>query len=70
MDSVVMPIITKALLDKRARLARLRDELGMETLLERHPEAAGYLRTPEGYRLFDHRERLVEHLRAEVRNRL
>lgn len=67
--SMVMPILTKALLDKRDRLARLRDELGEETLLERHPEARGYLRDDTGYRLFDKRERLVEALREDVRAR-
>lgn len=63
--SMVMPFIAKALLDKRARLARLEQELGRETLLERHPEAAGYLRGPKGYRLYDQRERLVASLHTE-----
>ena len=67
--SMVMPILTKALLDKRARLARLRDELGEETLLERHPEARGYLRSDEGYRLFERRDALIETLQAEVGRR-
>ena len=51
--SMLMPLVTKALLDKRAKLAGLREELGEETLFERHPEARGYLRDPDGYRLFD-----------------
>ena len=68
--SMVMPILTKALLDKRARLERLGDELGKDVLLERHPEAAGYLRGTDGYRLFDHRERLIDHLRSEYRARI
>ena len=38
--SMVMPILTKALLDKRAARAAA-DELGEETLLERHPKLAG-----------------------------
>ena len=67
--SMVMPILTKALLDKRDRLARLRGELGEETLLQRHPEAHGYLRDDAGYRLFDERDRLVGALRDEVRAR-
>ena len=67
--SMLMPIVAKALLDKRARLERLAEELGRETLLERHPEAAGYLREREGYRLYDRREQLVETLQAEVRRR-
>jgi deoxyhypusine synthase len=65
--SVVMPFLTKALLDKRARLAELDAELGREELLRRHPEAAGYLRDAEGYRLFEQRERLIEELLAEHR---
>jgi len=64
--SVVMPILTKALLEKRDRLARLRDELGEETLRERHPEARGYLRDPAGYRLYDRREELMKRLLARV----
>jgi deoxyhypusine synthase len=67
--SMVMPILVKALLDKRDRLARLCEELGEATLLERHPEAGGYLRADDGYRLYDERERLVEGLRGEVRAR-
>ena len=66
--SMVVPILTKALLDKRARLARLRDEIGEETLLERHPEARGYLRSDEGY-LFEQRDALIETLQAEVGRR-
>ena len=64
--SMVMPILTKALLEKRARLERLAAELGRETLLERHPEAAGYLRDPAGERLFDHRERWLTALHAKI----
>lgn len=65
--SVVMPILAKALLDKRARLARLRDELGEATLRERHPEARGYLRDPAGFRLYDRRDELIGRLLDRVR---
>jgi deoxyhypusine synthase len=65
--SVVMPILAKALLDKRARLARLRAELGEATLLQRHPEARGYLRDEAGFRLYDQRERLIARLFDKVR---
>jgi deoxyhypusine synthase len=65
--SVVMPILAKALLDKRDRLVKLREELGPEALAERHPESQGYLRDPEGYRLFDRREELIGRLRERVR---
>jgi deoxyhypusine synthase len=65
--SVVMPILAKALLDKRARLAKLREELGEDALLARHPEARGYLRDPAGYRLYDRRDELIAKLLARVR---
>ena len=64
--SMVMPILTKALLEKRARLERLDDELGREILLQRHPEASGYLRNPDGDRLFDQRDRLLEALMGKI----
>lgn len=67
--SIVMPILTKALLAKRARLAALEEELGSAELRRRHPEAEGYLRPRAGYRLFDRRAELVEKLRAEVRKK-
>jgi deoxyhypusine synthase len=66
--SIVMPLLTKALLDKRARLQRLQTELGTHTLLERHPEAAGYLRPTGGFRLFDQRTGLLDTLMAKVRD--
>lgn len=65
--SVVMPILTKALLDKRARLARLREELGEATLLERHPEARGYLRDGKGFGLYAQRDALIARLFDRVR---
>lgn len=65
--SIVMPILAKALLDKRARLERLREELGAAVLLQRHPEAAGYLRPAEGYRLYARREELMGKVFAKVR---
>jgi len=66
--SVVMPILAKALLDKRARLAKLREELGEDALLARHPEAKGYLRDPAGYRLYERRDELIGKLLARVRD--
>jgi deoxyhypusine synthase len=66
--SVVMPILSKALLDKRARLAKLREELGEDALLARHPEARGYLRDPAGYRLYAQRDELMAKLLARVRD--
>ncbi|KAA3604901.1 MAG: hypothetical protein DWQ01_20045 [Planctomycetota bacterium] len=60
--SMVMPFITKALLQKRERLHSLEQEIGREALQQRHPEAAGYLRDPAGFRLFAQRLELVEAL--------
>lgn len=63
--STIMPLIAWALLDKRRRLAKMRDELGMDELRRRHPEADGYLRG-EQYRLFDRRQDLTDALMAEI----
>ena len=65
--SIVMPLLAKALLEKRNRLERLEQELGRDTLLQRHPEAAGYLRPTEGFRLYNQRDDLRETLRAKIR---
>lgn len=65
--STVVPFLVKALLDRRKKFERLAEELGEATLFERHPEARGYLRSRDGYRLFEHREELCEKLRAGVR---
>ncbi|HTF87475.1 MAG TPA: deoxyhypusine synthase family protein [Planctomycetota bacterium] len=67
--SIVMPLITKALLDKRARFALWAERMGREELFLKHPEARGYLRDTAGYRLFDKREELVAKLMSEVRRR-
>ncbi len=67
--SMVMPMLTKALLAKRARLADLSEKLGMKTLLERHPEAAGYLRDTAGYRLYEQRDRLLDSLQQKIEDR-
>ncbi len=68
--SMVMPILTHALLEKRERLAGLETELGFDTLCERHPEAQGYLRPRDGYRLYAERERLVAQLDTELKAKL
>jgi deoxyhypusine synthase len=65
--SMVMPFVTRALLEKRGRLARLAEEVGLEAACERHPEARGYLRDSAGYRLFERREELMERLLEAVR---
>ena len=67
--TVVMPLLTKALLDKRARYARWAERMGEEALFAKHPEARGYLRARSGYRLYDERERLLRALEDELKAR-
>lgn len=64
--SIVMPILAKALLEKRARFERWAEKMGTKALFEKHPAARGYLRDPDGYRLFDRREKLVLKLLYEL----
>jgi deoxyhypusine synthase len=64
--SVVMPILAKALLSKRARFERWAEKMGREALFRKHPEARGYLRDPDGYRLYERREELVSKLLREI----
>jgi deoxyhypusine synthase len=65
--SVVMPFLAKALLSKRERFARWQERMGSEALFAKHPNARGYLRDPEGYRLYDRREDLMKELFDAVR---
>lgn len=65
--SMVMPFLVKALLDNRARYQRWAERMGEEALFAKHPEARGYLRPREGYRLFERREALREALLDDVR---
>lgn len=65
--SLIMPFLVKALLDKRARYRQLLDELGEERLFATHPEARGYLRPVEGYRLFEKRHELCTRLLEKIR---
>ncbi len=64
--SVVMPILAKALLGKRARFERWAEKMGREALFAKHPAARGYLRDAAGYRLYDRREELQLKLLGEV----
>ena len=64
--SIVMPFLAKALLEKRDRLAELEARLGHEELRRRHPEARGYLRPTDGYRLFERRAQLEQALHSEL----
>jgi deoxyhypusine synthase len=59
---MVMPFLVKALLDNRERYAQRAAEIGEEALFKESPQAAGYLRPREGYRLFDLREGLIDKL--------
>ncbi|MEO5923771.1 MAG: deoxyhypusine synthase family protein [Bryobacteraceae bacterium] len=64
--STLMPFIVKALLENRARYAKMAKEIGEEALFDQDPRAKGYLRPTEGYRLFTQREELVTRLDKDV----
>jgi deoxyhypusine synthase len=64
--STLMPFLVKALLDNRKRYEQEAARIGEESLFEREPQARGYLRAREGYRLFDQREALCARLTADV----
>jgi len=65
--SMVMPFLVRALFEKRDRYARRAAEVGEEALFAEAPEARGYLRPRDGFRLFDKRSELVEVLTGKVR---
>jgi deoxyhypusine synthase len=65
--SMVMPFLVKALLDNRKRYEARANEIGEEQLFAAEPKAKGYLRPREGYRLFEHRERLCATLLQDVK---
>ena len=65
--SIVMPILARALLEKRSRFEQLGAELGREVLFEQHPEARGYLRSTDGYRLLEKRAALLGDLEETLR---
>lgn len=65
--TIVMPLLVKALLDKRDRFRRWAERMGEEELFAKHPSARGYLRSAEGYQLYDRREALIEALFEELR---
>jgi deoxyhypusine synthase len=64
--SAIMPFLVKALLDNRARHERRAAEIGLDAAIAEDPRAKGYLRPREGYRLYEHRERLLDGLRHAV----
>ncbi len=65
--SIVMPFLVKALLENRARYEAMVKERGEEAVFAEEPRARGYLRSAEGYRLFDQRGELCGRLTADVR---
>lgn len=66
--STVMPFLVRALLETRERFQEAEAEIGLEALMQLNPGAAGYLRSTDGYRLFDRREELCAVLTGDVRN--
>jgi len=64
--SMVLPFLVKALLDNRARFAKLAGEVGEDQLFAQEPKARGYLRPREGYRLFEKRDELTARLKQDV----
>jgi deoxyhypusine synthase len=65
--SMVMPFLVKALLDNRARYEAKSAEMGEAELFSAEPQAKGYLRPREGYRLFEQRDRLCAALLDDVK---
>jgi deoxyhypusine synthase len=65
--STLMPFIVKALLDNRARYEARATEIGEDALFIEEPKARGYLRPRSGYRLYDHRDRLIAQLKEALR---
>ena len=65
--TLVMPFLARALLEKRARYARWSERMGTKALFAKHPDAKGYLRPNEGYRMMDRRAELVGKLFAELK---
>ncbi|HEV8147616.1 MAG TPA: deoxyhypusine synthase family protein, partial [Bryobacteraceae bacterium] len=65
--STLMPFIVKALLENRARYESRAAEIGIEKLAEEEPQARGYLRSRDGYRLFEKRGGLTARLNEDVK---
>jgi deoxyhypusine synthase len=66
--STVMPFLVRALLDNRKRFERRLEEHGEEQLLREEPRARGYLRSTDGYRLYDRRDVLTRKLMDDIKN--
>lgn len=65
--STLMPFLVKALLDNRKRYEQRAAEIGEKALFAEDPRSKGYLRSREGYRLFDQREELTRRLSEDVK---
>jgi deoxyhypusine synthase len=65
--SMLVPFLVKALLDNRARYQRWAERMGEEELYKKHPKARGYLRSRQGYRLFERRDELSGKLLEKVK---
>jgi len=65
--SIVMPFLVKALLDNRGRYEERAEQIGREALFTEEPKARGYLRSRQGYRLYERRDELCRTLTEAVR---
>jgi deoxyhypusine synthase len=65
--STLMPFLVKALLDNRKRYEARAKEIGEDALFSEEPKALGYLRSREGYRLFEKRDDLCRRLTDDVK---
>lgn len=65
--STLMPFIVRGLLERRAHYEHRAAEIGFDALVAEDPKAKGYLRSRDGYRLYEQRERLVGILKEAVR---
>jgi len=65
--STVMPFLVKALLDNRKRYEGEAAQIGEAALFAKEPKARGYLRSRDGYRLFEQREVLCAKLTEDVK---
>ena len=63
---MIAPLLAWGLLYKRQCFQKMAEELGMPQLLEKHPEAAGYLRQAGQLRLYDQREKLKQALLRQL----
>lgn len=65
--STLMPFLVKALLENRLRYEKRAEQIGQQALFAEDPRAKGYLRSRNGYRLFEMREELNRRLDADVK---